>query len=242
MIIRLRRNFVLFIILTIIISSLSLVFVKPANAQSIPVPSVPKFTLRLADHSYEVPSTTISTFNPYNNQTATTTIPGYHMTNITIDLDIVNQPYPAIINGNASFVYYDVRIKGHFGQEWTELFPYYSNSPIQSNSQDTIISLPANYQVGDQIDVQVQAAIGYKIITYIGHPPQPNVYTESIDFQHASSDWSPTQTFNMPATSNFPSPTSAVPEFPSITVLTFLSASLLAATVLLMRRRKFQSI
>jgi hypothetical protein len=109
----------------------------------------------------------------------------------------VNQPYPKVLNSNESFVYFDVRVKGHYGQEWNELYQYYSNSPVQSNSQYTVISLPANYQVGDQLDIQVQAAIGYKIVTLIEHPPM-NVYTESVDFQHSSSDWSLTQTFIMP--------------------------------------------
>ena len=185
-----------------------------AQSQSIPTPSVPEFTVKLVDHSYDVPPVTTSTTNPYNNKTTTTTIPSYRIRNVTIDLTIVNQPYPASINGNASFVYYDVQLKGHFGQGWTELFQYYDNSPVQSNSQYTVISLPDNYQVGDQIDIQVQAAIGYKIVTYIAHPPEPNVYTESVDFQHASSDWSPTQTFTIPASSASASPTSTptIPE------------------------------
>ena len=145
------KSFALILILIMAISSSSLLMIKPAFAQSIPTPTVPEFTVKLADHSYDVPPVTTSTTNPYNNKTTTTTIPSYHVRNLTIDLTIVNQPYPVIINGNASFVYYDVRTKGHFGQDWTELFPYYSNSPVQSNSQYTVISLPANYQVGDQI-------------------------------------------------------------------------------------------
>ncbi len=187
-----------------------------------------------------MPPVTTSTTNPFNNKTTTTTIPSYLVRNITIDLTIVNQPYPAIINGNASFVYYDVQIKGHFGQDWTELFPYYNNSPVQSNSQYTVISLPDNYQVGDQIDIQVQAAIGYKIITLIGHPPEPNVYTTSVDFQHASSDWSPTQTFTVPATSLSPSPTKTpnVPEFPPLAILPFILFTLSIAFVLKLKKSK----
>jgi hypothetical protein len=188
-----------------ILAASSLLSVETANAQSIPKPSVPEFTAKLADHSYTVPpippTTPTYTIDPYSGKQVVQKqgspgIPSYFVKNITIDLTIVNQPYPSMINGNASFVFFNVRLKGHFGKDWTELFPYYSNSPVQSNTQYTVISLPANYRVGDQIDFQVQAAIGYKIVTYIGHPPM-DVYTESVDFQHSSSNWSPTQTFTM---------------------------------------------
>jgi hypothetical protein len=212
-----NKTFIVTMICGIFASSL---LVTLAFAQTtIPTPSIPEFTVSLGDHSYDVPAKTTSTTNPYTGKTITTTTPSYYVRNITIDLTIANQPYPAIINGNESFVYYDVRIKGHFGQDWMELYPYYGNSPIQSNSNYTVVSLPSSYQVGDQIDIQVQAAIGYKIVTLIGHPPMPNVYTESVDFQHASSDWSPTQTFTMPATSAFVSqtPTQSASPSPNLT-------------------------
>jgi hypothetical protein len=99
-----------------------------------------------------------------------------------------------------------------------------------------VISLPANYQVGDQIDIQVQAAIGYKIVTLIGHPPLPNVYTESVDFQHSSSDWSPTQTFTMPTTFASPSPTPTVPEFSWLAILPFFVSVFLVAVYFKHRR------
>lgn len=233
------KIFALFLTLIIAMSCLTLLTVKPVLAQSIPTPSVPQFTIQLADHSYDTPPVTSSTTNPYNNKTTTTTIPSYHIRNITIDLTIVNQPYPKIINGNASFVYYDVRIKPHFGQDWTELYQYYGNSPVQSNSQVTVISLSANYQVGDQIDIQVQAAIGYKIVTLIGHPPMPNVYTESVDFQHTSSDWSPTQTLTIGASSNSPTPTATVPELSWLAIVPLL-LSLFAGTVIARYRKKNQ--
>jgi hypothetical protein len=79
-------------------------------------------------------------------------------------------------------------------------------------------------------------AIGYKIVTLIGHPPMPNVYTESVDFQHASSDWSPTQTFTMPATSAFPSPSPTVPELPTLAAIPLLVGGLLIAVIIKHRK------
>jgi hypothetical protein len=234
---KISKTFALLLTLIVAILCLTLLTANSVIAESpIPKPSVPQFSVSLADHSYDTPPVTTSTTNPYNNKTTTTTIPSYHVRNITIDLTINNQPYPKTINGNASFVYFNVRIKPHFGQDWTELFQYYGNSPVQSNSQSTVISLPANYQVEDKIDIQVQAAIGYKIVTYIGHS-MPNVYTESVDFQHTSSDWSPTQTFTMPATSDFLSPTPTVPELSWLAILP-LFVSILAVIVIRLRKPK----
>jgi hypothetical protein len=52
------KSFALILILIISFSSLSLLLIKPACAQSqsIPTPSVPEFSVKLADHSYDVPA------------------------------------------------------------------------------------------------------------------------------------------------------------------------------------------
>ena len=232
--------------LVVILLASSLLMVKLTNAETIPTPATPQFSMKLADHSYYVQPITTTTINPYNGEKITNTQPGYYVQNLTIDLTIQNQPYPSTIDGNPSFVFFNVQIKGHYGQDWTELYPYYSNSLTQSNGQYTVISLPANYQAGDEIDVQVQAAIGYKIVTYIGHPPL-DVYTESVDFQHTTSNWSPTQTFKMPDNStatptptvpNTSTATPTVQEFPITAILSLLIALPLLCTVIVKKRRR----
>jgi hypothetical protein len=143
-----------------------------------------------------------------------------------------------MINGNTSYMFYNVRVKGHFSNDdWTELYPFYGGEGvIQSNSQYTVISLPANYRFEDKIDFQVQAAIGYKIVTYIGHL-MTNLETISVNFPHSSSDWSQTQTFTMPDTSsNSPAPATSVPELPFIAVLTLMVT--LPLTVLFLVRKR----
>ena len=72
-------NKVIVLILVVILVASSLIMIRPINAQSVPTPSVPVFTIALVDHSYDVAPVTTSTINPYNNQTTTTTIPGYHV-------------------------------------------------------------------------------------------------------------------------------------------------------------------
>ena len=66
----------LLLILIITLSTGSLI-IKPASAQSIPKPSVPEFSLKYVDNSYNVAPTT--TIDPYTGKT--TTIQGYHVDN-----------------------------------------------------------------------------------------------------------------------------------------------------------------
>lgn len=144
-------------------------------------------------------------------------------------------------------MYYGVRIKGHFGQDWSEVhlnsYNDLSNSlQVQSSSQYTVISLPANYQVGDEVDIQVEAVLGYVVTVAIGHPPEPNVYTYSSTFFDATSCWGPTQTFTVPETATSastnpllsPAPTStpAVPEFPTWIILPLFAIALLLSIVI----------
>jgi hypothetical protein len=233
------KTFALMLILMMTISCMSLLTIKPANAQTIPQPSVPEFTLNFADKSYDTQPTTSATIDPYNGKTTTTTIPSYHITNYTIELTITNQAFPTTIDGNASNLYYDVRMKGHFEENWTDLYPYsyvkfYELSPTQSNYNYTVISFPANdYRTGDQVDFQVQAILGYEYSYYSPDHAWP-VWERA--FNGVASDWSPTQTFTMPNTSITPS--NALID----TIVVVLSAIVVLivalAIVILIRHRK----
>jgi len=189
------------------------------GASGISKPSVPEFAVTFADHSYDVAPSTISTTNPYNNKTTTTTIPGYHVQNYTIDLTIKNQPYPATIDGNTSYLLYDVRMKGHYTNAWIENNPG-TYLPHQSGSEYTVLSFPASYSAGekvgrysagnevasynagDEVDFQIRAILAYGYNFSLNSLPP----TYSYDYIHvAVSDWSPTQTFTMPDTSTLSS-------------------------------------
>jgi hypothetical protein len=171
-------------------------------------PSIPEFTLKYVDHSYDVPSTTSSAFNPYNNQTTITTIPGYHVQNFTIDLIIKNQPIPSTLDGNQSYLLFYVKLKGHYGNDW--IYPYgeaINAYPKQSTSDYTVISLPTSYsygvnttalqtlQVGDKIDFQVKAILAYGYLHYLGGLPPEQTYDY---YSVSASDWSSTQTIIIP--------------------------------------------
>ena len=84
------KGFAVFFILIMAISSLSLIMVKPANAQSIPTPSVPEFTLSYIVRPYDIgPSYTI---NPYTGENETL-MPAIHTTQSFVDITVKNQHF-----------------------------------------------------------------------------------------------------------------------------------------------------
>jgi hypothetical protein len=195
-----KNCFTVFIVIILIAVSVATF----SDAQPIAKLSTPEVTIKLVNHSYEVAPTSSSSTYPYNNKTTTITTPGYHVQNFTIDLTVKNQPIPSSIDGNTSYLLYDIRTKGHYGKDWIENNPAVHNA-VQSTSEYTVISLPANYAIGDEVDFQVRAilAYGYNFSLCATLP----VY--SYDYINvALSDWSPTQTFRMPDTSNLATPSS----------------------------------
>ena len=85
---------------------------KPAFAQT--TPSVPQFTVKYVDLSYNVAPTT--TTNPFTGQ-QTTNDNGYYVDNRTLIFTINNQPFTPYQNssGNEISMYYNFRAKGHYG-------------------------------------------------------------------------------------------------------------------------------
>ena len=74
-------------------------------------------------------------------------------------------------------LYYNVRVKGHFEEGWTELYStseYYikdhcgssHKSPVQTSSEYTVLSLTADYPKRGQVDYQVNAHVGYYTIYF----------------------------------------------------------------------------
>jgi len=196
------------------------------ESSSIPTPSVPEFTVELVDSSYDVP-TTYST-DPYTGEPVTHE--GYPVESRTIEVKIKNQPFvPFSIQENPDAAtwtinfYYNVRIKGHFSEEWRELYYASDGYPTQdSGSEYTVLSYQGGYSPtegmalqkdaimttlspGAQVDFQVEAMIGYVSRVY-----NPDA-TEQLAmwpwrFTGETSGWSSTQTITIPKT---PSPTTS---------------------------------
>jgi hypothetical protein len=210
-------------------------------AEPIPKPQVPQFSLRYVDKSYDIPPQTTTTIDPYNGQTITNTIPGRHVENYIIELTIKNQQHATTLGNNTLTLYYFTRLKGHFAENWTypdssfpswaayhdpsytgdkSMWGNYANAlPIQSDFENTILTFPANYRIGDRIDFQIQALLAYQqtIDSYNGLYP-----IKEYIFHYNPSDWSNTQTItitdNPASANNTANPTPSVPEFPIIVV------------------------
>jgi hypothetical protein len=200
-----------------------------ANAESsITKPSVPEFTVKFVDHSYDVPPT--YGIDPYTGKNVMTQA-GYHVQDETIEVAIKNQPFTSYKDANGNFIslYYSVRMKGHFGDSWT--YPDYGYYYVEGkevnyveanmSSDFTVITyglvgdngttdyLCLDISAGGQADFQVQAFIGYDnrttSMTALGESHR-DVFTGE------TSDWSNTQTLTIPASTSIstssPSPTS----------------------------------
>jgi hypothetical protein len=145
------KTLALTLILLIAMSSLILLTVKPANAQTIPKPSVPEFALRYVDNSYDEPPT--YKVDPYTGKTVLTQA-GYHVKNDSVELIIRNQPYNSVVNENGSrtYLFYNIAIKGHY-EKWA-----YDDWNSQTSRQKTSEMFPMSYiGAGDS---------EYKVITY----------------------------------------------------------------------------
>jgi hypothetical protein len=193
-------------------------------------PFIPEFTLQYVDYSYDVPPKTTTTIDPYTNETITTTIPGYHVENKTIQ---------ATIKNNIGASYYNFRYKGRYTDEWN-YYPFDPNASLPyflsdsysvpykaSNSTYTVAALPPYFfkdiRVGGEVDVQVQALFGDFRAEPFGHIGLP-APTYDFYFEGTTSDWSNTQTVTIgesqtptssPAATPTPTPSPETTTFPT---------------------------
>ncbi len=105
------------------------------------MPSVPEFTLRYVDNSYDVPPT--CGIDQYTGKNVTTK-EGYHVDKRSIEFTIKNQPFTSYNDsiGNNICVYYNFRFKGQYGEEWS----YY---PFEPDGRSTIPYNGYSWGTGD---------------------------------------------------------------------------------------------
>jgi len=195
---------------------------------SITKPSVPEFTVKFIDSSYTTPTT--YSIDPYTGQNVTHH--GSYVANKTIEVTIRNQPFVRYFDTSSGWnisLYYNVRVKGHYEVNWTDLYlredmPYLSeNVPPKSASEYTVLSYHSYQPIsentymtggkmldlppGSQVDFQLQALAGY-----IHRVWNPNA-TNQLDmypyvFAGEESGWSNTKTLTIsPTPSPSPEPT-----------------------------------
>lgn len=190
-----------YMILVLMLLTLSMANV--INAQNIPKPSVPEFTVYL---------------------TGGASVSGYNSTEVVIKgikINITNQPYAFSSNDTTYVLCYDYRYKAHSAQNWEESsYSQNNNYPTQSNSSPTILTIQEiniPQQPGDiQIDFQVEAIVGHYY----------QAESDTFIFPDETSDWSPTQTITIPRPTPTlpypPSPSPAIPEFSGWMILPLL--------------------
>jgi hypothetical protein len=277
---RISKSFTL--ILAAILAVSSLMIVESASAQAIPKPSVPQFSIKYFDNSYDVPPT--YGIDQYTGKTVIIK-EGSHVDNKVVEFTIKNQPftpqfYPSFSTNTSLF--YNIEVKGHYTNTWTEVYssstftytPGWNNNnvytwydyPVQSNSENSVLSLLANYPNGSKIDFRVQAIIAN--VTQIWLPnflPDygmryhgPSDFTQKMAWTSAyPSDWSNIQTISIPdgsltvstSASLTPSPTltltvtptPTVPEFPILAILPFFVSMFLVVVYFKHRRTTHES-
>ena len=250
------RRAVLLVIIVLAASSL-LVMPVPARHSSIPKPSVPEFTLKLVNKSYDVPTNTSTSRDPCTNKTTNTTILGYHVKDFEIEINIKNQPFMPCLGEHNLTLFYSVcwgtTVGENGGTFWSSLSSWRFSPPsfrglfpANSTSEYTMLFAPANYQPNTKVAFRVEAILGYEYTLY-----SPSFFAnigETI-FVHESSGWSDTQTVAIPntlAVASTVSPT-VFPESPllslsweqvAIIILIILAVVQMAISVVLLRRKR----
>ena len=197
----LRAYFIMALLFSVLAGVMYLGAARAIDLNSIPNPSVPDFTVKIVDRSYDVPVTNRTTIDPFTGQEVTKSSGGYHVTNKTLDVTIKNQPFTPIDLGNGSVIqlYYSVRAKGHFG-DWndarTDVGYYRMRVPSSSFNYTVATFIFGMYgwdpPVGGLEDFQVKAEVGYLYPHYQGL-----VQTGTSFASYGESDWSSTLTITI---------------------------------------------
>jgi hypothetical protein len=256
-----HKDFALLISFGLILALSSLITMEMTVATSIPKPSVPEFTLRFVDNSYDVPTTYFK--DPYTG--AEVTNQGYHVVNRTIELSIKNKPFNSYASDGQIINYYlNIRTKGHYDKDWITIYSPSKGYLTQSNFDYTTVSYSVddneypfwdNVKGSATIDFQVQALIGTVHRVYNGSTTDIMNIAPWI-FEGETSDWSSTQTITIDeptqtTTSSVPQPSISPSANPTaiqvfgldwvgvaVVVLIFVIAAFLVFVVFYLRRRK----
>ena len=227
--------------LVAILALSSLIILESTSAQTITKPSVPEFTVKYIDRSYDTQPT--YGLDQYTGKTVITK-QSEHVDNRTIEIEIKNQPFTPFTDqyGNSINLLYNVQYKGSFGENWTSMFgeiaewwggidPYgtYGFPTQDSSSQSTTISYSLPWNIVDgQMDIQVEALKGYTNRTIDPGRAHINWAVYEYTFYGEESGWSNTQSVTIggasmstpnPTSLTFstPTPTATFPASPSST-------------------------
>jgi len=203
----------LLLIAALTVSTLLMVKAAPTSAST--TPSVPEFTVKFVDRSYDVPP--VYGIDQYTGKNVTVK-EGYVVNGKNLVFTIKNQPFTSYNDSsdNTIGLYYNFRYKGHYGYQWS-YYPFgadertvlvYNGQPWGSgdlspkypalNADETVISIATSILnirdalVGSQVDCQVQAMIGHVDIEVTGL-----LAGDYYTFVGTTSEWSNTQTITI---------------------------------------------
>lgn len=181
---------------TILISGLLLVTamhfgtIRAYTVDSIGKPSIPEFSVRTVAYPYDVPPKTATTIDQYTGEETTTTQPGYHVENKSIEITIKNPQFtPYDLTTHTVYnhetgesrtsdsnitvnLYYKLEVRGHFGDDWKSIesngFTYESRqSNVQLDSEYTIFTIKTDdYPEDAVLDFRVKTLIGIYILSF----------------------------------------------------------------------------
>jgi hypothetical protein len=195
------------LLLITVLAVSSLIMVSSVFAQSVTKPSIPEFTAEYVDYSYDIAPT--YTTDPYTNNTVIQSY-GDHVDNRSVVVTITNVPFTPFndSDGNTVNMFYNVRYKGAFGEDWTRVYGvertvwYNYDDPdnaygyrIQDyGSQNTVVLINSPPSQGE-MDIQVEALQGYTNRTTI----QSHIFMAVVGyiFYGEESGWSNTKTITL---------------------------------------------
>lgn len=222
------KGYALLLTIIITMSCLTVLFINPADAQTIPKPSAPELTVAFVNHSYDVPPTSTTTTNAYTGEEIVTTKDGYHIQNDSFVLSLRGKPISEniIVDGSGVRLFFIIQSKGRYSDNWENL-TYVGDGylPLIYTNDDgyaqKVMQLAGNNgtsytgeggyndyeydgfvgaQYGGQVQFRAMSVIGYIVTVQdeinpfnVRHPYHEVLVTLQ------SSDWSNTQTIDVPA-------------------------------------------
>ena len=207
--------------------------VRPANAQTIPKPSVPEFTLHYVPPQIVPATTPIYTTDP--NRVEHILTPAHPVWHVRDYVEIIinkNQIFSPYIDSkqNQIALYYNVSYKEHNENNWNY---YYVEGLLwgQNSTSDTTI-IPFNQLTGKGgiVDFRVEAQIGY----YIRGKQVPIV----LGFVGQTSGWSNSKSITVPARNFSPAPSPIVPDFSALPISFLIIAMATVGLLVYIKKHK----
>jgi|SRR5665647_770431 len=211
------------------VTAILLIFIATVSSASTaqPMPSIPQFTVQFIDESYTIQANT--TIDPSTGKTVTN--PSQYINNKTIQISIKYE------SKAVAFQQYDIRLKNHNAQEWTNISSIRADPQAEyavltfaiagNNATGNFTNHIDTVTAGDKVDFQVLDELWIQRIS----GEEGDYFHWQRDYVlYKESDWSPTQTVTIIE--------SSVPEFSVPLTITVLIMVTVALAAVVKRRKK----